>query len=128
MRILLDTHVLLWAVGQSDRLPGVARELLEDTDNALFCSAASLWEIAIKTVLRRENFRVDLRQLRDALAAMEIEELPILGRHAEALVTLPQLHADPFDRMLVAQSKSEPMVLLTSDAALGQYGESVRLV
>ena len=128
MRLLLDTHVLLWSVAQSDRLPDTARELLEDTDNTLYCSAASLWEIAIKTALGRPDFVVDLRKLRQALGRMGIVELPIEGRHTETLIKLPPIHKDPFDRMLVAQSMAEPLVLLTNDAVLAEYWDGVKLV
>jgi PIN domain nuclease of toxin-antitoxin system len=128
MRILLDTHLLLWSVAQSDRLPDTARELLEDTDNMLFCSVASLWEIAIKAALKRSDFAIDLRKLRHALDVMGIVELPVGGRHTETLMKLPPIHKDPFDRMLVAQSMAEPLVLLTNDAALAEYWDGVKLV
>lgn len=128
MRILLDTHLLLWSVAQSDRLSDTARELLEDTDNTLFCSVASLWEIAIKIALRRADFAIDLRKLRHALDTMGVVELPVDGRHTETLVKLPPIHMDPFDRMLVAQSMAEPLVLLTNDAILTEYWDGVRLV
>ncbi len=128
MRILLDTHVLLWAVAQSSRLPQDARRLLEDPDNVLFCSTASLWEIAIKAGLGRKDFKVDIPALRKALAEMEIEELPVQGSHAELLPKLPAIHKDPFDRMLVAQSMAEPLVLLTNDAVLAGYWDGVRLI
>jgi PIN domain nuclease of toxin-antitoxin system len=128
MRILVDTHVLLWAVSDSKRLPAGARDLLEDTSNTLYCSTASLWEIAIKSALRRRDFDIDLREFRQALEAMDIEELPVLGQHAEAVVSLPAIHKDPFDRMLIAQSMAEPLVLLTNDTALAQYWDGVKLV
>jgi PIN domain nuclease of toxin-antitoxin system len=128
MRILLDTHVLLWSVAQSERLPEAARELLENTDNALYCSVASLWEIAIKTSLGRADFQVDLHKLRQAMGRMGIVELPVEGAHAEALIQLPPIHKDPFDRMLVAQSMAEPLVLLTNDAILAEYWDGVKLV
>jgi len=128
MRILVDTHVLLWAVTQSSRLPVDARDLLEDTGNTLYCSTASLWEIAIKSALRRQDFDIDLREFRRALETMEVEELPVLGQHTEAVVSLPAIHKDPFDRMLVAQSMTEPLVLLTNDAVLAGYWDGIRLI
>jgi PIN domain nuclease of toxin-antitoxin system len=128
MRILLDTHILLWAVAQSSQLSTEARTLLEDTDNLLYCSTASLWEIAIKTSLRRPDFEVAVPALRKALANMDIEELPVLGNHTEQLLKLPLLHKDPFDRMLVAQSMAEPLLLLTNDNLLAQYWDGVRVV
>jgi len=128
MRILVDTHLVLWASAKSRRLPKEARSLLEDPGNELFFSAASLWEIAIKATLRRSDFRVDLALLRSALAAMDFIELPVSGAHAEKLAALPPIHKDPFDRMLVAQSRSEPLLLLTNDAVLAAYGEGIKVV
>lgn len=128
MRILVDTHLILWAAASSRRLPKEARRLLEGQDNELFCSAASLWEIAIKLTLRRPDFQVDLGRLRPALSEMGFEELPVTGAHAERVVGLPRIHADPFDRLLIAQSLSEPMVLLTNDEVLGAYGGGVQVV
>ena len=128
MRILVDTHLLLWATAKSRRLPRVARQMLEDPANELLHSAASLWEIAIKAALRRSDFVVDVRLLRAALPRMGFVELPVTGAHAERLFLLPPIHKDPFDRMLVAQSLVEPLVLLTNDAQLVEYGTFVRLV
>lgn len=128
MRLLLDTHLLLWSVAMSDRLSGKARTLIEDGDNQVYCSAASLWEIAIKAGLRRQDFQVDLPALRGALSEMAIEELPVTGSHTEKLLELPPLHRDPFDRMLIAQSMAEPLVLLTNDAILARYWDGVQLV
>lgn len=128
MRLLVDTHLLLWAAAKSRRLPKEARRLLEDPANEVLFSAASIWEIAIKAALRKSDFRVDLALLRPALSAMDFAELPVTGAHAERLASLPQLHKDPFDRMLVAQSLSEPLVLLTNDSALAAYGEGVKVV
>lgn len=128
MRILLDTHLLLWAVGDSARLPARVRLELEDRANALFCSAASLWEIAIKTMLRRPDFEVNVSDFRDALSTLAIEELPITGNHIEALLELPDLHRDPFDRLLVAQSRLEPLSLWTNDHLVARYSDAIRLV
>ena len=128
MRLLVDTHLLLWAAARSRRLPREARRLLEDPVNEVFYSAASLWEIAIKASLRRSDFKVDLTLLRPALAVMGLLALPVSGAHAERLASLPPIHKDPFDRMLVAQSLSEPLILLTNDAALAAYGEGIRVV
>jgi PIN domain nuclease of toxin-antitoxin system len=128
MRLLLDTHLVLWAVAMSTRLPAKARELLEDASNEIYCSAASLWEIAIKSALRRADLDVDLRLLRAALPEMAILELPVDGRHIERLATLPPIHKDPFDRLLIAQALAEPLVLLTSDATVARYGEGVLVV
>jgi PIN domain nuclease of toxin-antitoxin system len=128
MRLLVDTHLLLWAVARSPRLPQEARRLLENPRNEAHFSAASLWEIAIKIGLRRSDFNLDLGELRPALSEIGFVELPVTGAHAERLVALPPIHKDPFDRMLVAQSLSEPLVLLTNDDVLAGYGELVRVV
>lgn len=128
MRLLLDTHVVLWTVAMSDCLPGRARALIEDTAHQVYCSAASLCEIAIKVGLRRTDFQADLPALRAALPEMGIEELPITGSHTEKLIELPPIHKDPFDRMLIAQSMTEPLLLLTNDAILARYWEGVMLV
>jgi len=128
MRLLVDTHLLLWAVARSRRLPKEARRLLESPRNEVHYSAASLWEIAIKLGLRRSDFNLDLGELRPALSEMGFVELPVTGAHAERLVALPPIHKDPFDRMLIAQSLSEPLILLTNDDVLGGYGELVQVV
>lgn len=128
MRFLLDTHVLLWAVGDSGRLPETARNWLEDGNNEVFFSAASLWEVAIKASLGREDFRIDPEQILQAMPETGFAELPISARHAVEVSRLPPIHKDPFDRLLVAQSRVEPMLLLTNDELLVQYSDNVRLV
>jgi PIN domain nuclease of toxin-antitoxin system len=128
VRLLLDTHVLLWAAARSKRLSREARELLEDGENDAYYSAASIWEIAIKTALRRKNFRVDLPVLLATLPAMGLVELPVTAAHAAGVTTLPAIHRDPFDRLLIAQSLAEPLTLVTNDAILERYRASVRLV
>ena len=128
MRLLVDTHLLLWATARSRRLPRAARLLLEDPANEVLFSAASLWEIVIKAALRRPDFKVDVAALRPAFTAMGFAELPVSGAHAERLASLPPVHKDPFDRMLVAQSLAEPLVLLTNDGVLADYGDVVKVV
>jgi len=128
VRVLLDTHLLLWTVASSQRLPPEARSLIEDPGNDAFYSAASLWEIAIKITLRRKDFRVDLPLIHSALSVMGLTELPVRSEHAIRVTELPPVHRDPFDRILVAQSLVEPMVLLTNDAVLARYGSFVRVV
>jgi PIN domain nuclease of toxin-antitoxin system len=128
MRLLVDTHLLLWSAAKSRRLPKEARRLLEDPANEILFSAASLWEIVIKAALRKPDFKADVALLRPALTEMGFAELAVSGAHAERLAALPPIHKDPFDRMLVAQSLAEPLVLLTNDAALAGYGEVVRVV
>ena len=128
MRLLVDTHLLLWAAARSRGLPKEARLLLQDPANEVFFSAASLWEIVIKAALRKPDFKVDVTLLRPALSEMGFAELPISGTHAERLGSLPPIHKDPFDRMLVAQSLAEPLVLLTNDGVLADYGDVVKVV
>ena len=128
MRQLLDTHLLLWAAANSKRLSREARELLEDADNDVYYSAASIWEIAIKSSLRRKDFRIELPQLLSALAEMGLIELPITAVHAAGVSSLPPIHRDPFDRLLIAQSLTEPLVLLTNDALLERYRVGARVV
>lgn len=128
MKLLLDTHLLLWAAGEPDRLSPDARTLIEAPENELFFSAASLWEIAIKRGLGRDDFQVDTRLLRRGLLDNGYSELPIGSEHAVAIEGLPSIHKDPFDRMLVAQSMVEGITLLTADAYVAQYPGPVRKV
>jgi PIN domain nuclease of toxin-antitoxin system len=128
MRLLVDTQLLLWAAASSGRLPRQARELLEEPANDVYFSAASLWEIASKAALGRSGLEVDLTELRPALAEMGFLELPVTGPHAERVAALRSALKDPFDRMLLAQSLSEPLVLLTNDPAFAETGGSVRVV
>lgn len=128
MRVLLDTHLLLWSVASSRRLPKEAASLILDAANEVFYSAASVWEVATKSALRRTDFKADPAALVRALAQSGISELPVTAAHAARVARLPSLHRDPFDRLLVAQSLAEPMTLLTNDAALVRYGSSVQLV
>lgn len=128
MKLLLDTHLLLWAAGEPDRLSADARTLIEAPENELFFSAASLWEIAIKRGLGRDDFQVDTRLLRRGLLDNGYSELPIGSEHAVAIEGLPSIHKDPFDRMLVAQSMVEGITLLTADAYVAQYPGPVRKV
>ena len=128
MKFLLDTHVLLWAAGQPDRLPAKVRRLLGDPLNELVFSAASLWEIAIKKGLGREDFQVDARLLRRGLLDNGYSELAITSAHAVAIDGLPPIHKDPFDRLLVAQSMIEGITLLTTDPVVAQYPAPIQRV
>lgn len=121
MRILLDTHLLLWAAGCPEQLPAPARAMIEDPANSLVFSAASLWEIAIKSALGRSDFRADPALLRRGLLDNGYMELAITGRHAVLVAGLPPLHRDPFDRMLVAQATAEGLLLVTVDPAVARY-------
>ena len=128
MRVLLDTHVLLWAAGQPDRLSREAQDLLASPQHQLLFSVASIWEIVIKQALGRKDFRVDPNRLRRKLVENGYAELPILGAHVIALRSLPSIHRDPFDRMLVAQAIDEGLTLLTSDVDVARYQGPIRLV
>ena len=128
MKLLLDTHVLLWAAGAPRRLSPAARALLEDEANELLFSAASLWEVAIKQQLGREDFRADARLLRRGLLDNGYAELPVTSAHATAFDLLPPLHKDPFDRMLIAQAVVEGIMLLTADANLARYPGPIQAI
>ena len=128
MRLLLDTHILLWAAGRPERLPAKARKLLNNPRHELFFSAASVWEIAIKTTLGRADFQVDPRELRRRLLENGYAEIAVTSEHAANIDALPPLHKDPFDRMLFAQAITEGVTLLTSDEQVASYPGPVRKV
>jgi PIN domain nuclease of toxin-antitoxin system len=128
MKLLLDTHLLLWAAGKPQRLSRQARSLIGNPDNDLLFSAASLWEVAIKRGLGREDFKVDARLLRRGLLDNGYIELPIISDHVVATESLPPLHKDPFDRLLVAQATVEGITLVTTDSLVLQYPGPVRAV
>jgi PIN domain nuclease of toxin-antitoxin system len=125
MRLLLDTHVLLWALAGSSRIKRVSARLLSD-DNQVFFSVASLWEVAIKSGIGRLDANVV--EVRKAAFESGYEELAVLGSHIESLEGLPDHHRDPFDRLLVAQAIAEPMLLLTADGTVALYGAHVELI
>jgi PIN domain nuclease of toxin-antitoxin system len=124
VRVLLDTQLLLWALGAPARLPLDARRIIREAD--VYVSAASIWEVSIKASLGK--LRADPREVLAALEPAGFLALPIAGEHAARVVGLPPIHRDPFDRLLVAQALVEPMRLLTDDATLGAYGEIVTVV
>ncbi|HEY1753212.1 MAG TPA: type II toxin-antitoxin system VapC family toxin [Caulobacteraceae bacterium] len=131
MRLLLDTHVALWAVQDDRRLSRRAHDLIADLDNAIFVSVATLWEIAIKHALRKgraNDIPVSAVEAASLFDRAGYELLPILPAHAFAVAELPPARTDPFDRMLIAQARSEPLRLLTSDAAVAAYGDGIELV
>jgi len=128
MKLLLDTHLLLWAAGKPRRLSKQARTLIDNPDNELLFSAASLWEVAIKRGLGREDFKVDARLLRRGLLDNGYSELPIISDHVVATESLPPIHKDPFDRILVAQATVEGVTLLTLDSLVSQYPGPIRTV
>lgn len=128
MKLLLDTHLLLWAVGEPQKLSAAARTLIEDQGTELVFSAASLWEITIKSALGREDFKVNARLLRRGLLDNGYIELPIGGEHAVATESLPPIHKDPFDRILIAQATVEGITLLTSDSSVARYPGPIRKI
>jgi PIN domain nuclease of toxin-antitoxin system len=128
MKLLLDTHLLLWAAGEPDRLPARARAMIENRENELIFSAASLWEIVIKRRLGRDDLRVDPGLLRRSLLDNNYCELPVTSVHAVAVDSLLPIHKDPFDRILVAQAMVEGMALLTVDPVVARYRGPVRKV
>ncbi|MDR3482258.1 MAG: type II toxin-antitoxin system VapC family toxin [Burkholderiaceae bacterium] len=127
MKLLLDTHLLIWAADGIERVPKGARALMADPANELLFSVASIWEVAIKRGLNRPDFQVDARLLRRGLLDNGYCELPILSEHAVAIDTLPSIHKDPFDRLLIAQAMVEGITLLTDDATVAQYPGPVML-
>jgi PIN domain nuclease of toxin-antitoxin system len=124
MRVLIDTHLLLWALGAPARLPPRARRIIRDAD--VYVSAASIWEVSIKAALGK--LRADPQEVLEALQPAGFLSLSITGEHAARVASLPPVHRDPFDRLLIAQALEEPMRLLTDDAVLGAYGEIVTVV
>lgn len=123
-RILLDTHMLLWAFAAPERIPTRARKRIDVSE--VFVSAASIWEVSIKASLGK--IQVDAGLLLAEIEPAGFTLLPISGDHAVAVGLLPSIHRDPFDRMLVAQARTEPLILLTNDAALARYGEGIEVV
>lgn len=127
MKLLVDTHLLLWTAEGIQRLPRKARVWMADPENELLFSVASLWEIVIKRGLKRPDFQVDARLLRRGLLDNGYQELPILSEHAAAVDSLPPIHKDPFDRLLIAQATVEGVTLLTDDTTVAQYPGPVQL-
>ncbi|KQU78868.1 twitching motility protein PilT [Mesorhizobium sp. Root102] len=126
MKLLLDTHLLLCAAGEPDRLPLAALAEIENPENELLFSPASLWEIAIKRGLGRDDFQVDPRLLRRGLFDNGYHDLPITSEHALAIDGLPAIHKDPFDRILIAQATVEGIALLTMDDLVARYPGPIR--
>ena len=124
MRVLLDTQLLLWALSAPARLPAPARRLIQDAD--VYVSAASIWEISVKASLGK--LRADPNEVLAALEPAGFLSLPIAGEHAARVASLPPVHRDPFDRLLIAQALVEPMRLISTDGALQGYGEIVTIV
>ncbi|HTS85705.1 MAG TPA: type II toxin-antitoxin system VapC family toxin [Usitatibacter sp.] len=127
-RLLVDTQLLLWNVSGSRRLPARVARLFRDGRHQFFYSAASLWEIAIKAALGRDDFVADAAAIHETLGENGFHELGVTAQHAAAVSRLPPIHGDPFDRMLIAQAISEPMALVTTDERLAAYPATVEIV
>lgn len=126
MKALLDTHTFLWAVVEDPRLPARVKKILKDTHNELFLSVASAWEITIKAQLGKLKLPLEAAAyIPDRLAFYGMEGLPIRMRHVLQLGSLPALHRDPFDRILIAQSQVEDLPMLTADPMIARYGVHV---
>lgn len=125
MRLLLDTHVFLWAVTANRRLKIGTREFLSRAD-AVYVSAASIWEIHIKA--RLGKIEADAASLAEAIDSSGFQELPVSARHAAAVGKLPTIHTDPFDRLLLAQAFLEPLRFVTADGVLAAYGGAIELL
>ncbi len=123
-RILLDTHLLLWAVAEPRKMLPAVRSRIDAAE--VFVSAASIWEVSIKAALGK--LAADPAELLAEIEPAGFNLLPVTGEHAAAVARLPAIHADPFDRMLVAQAKTEPLLLLTNDSLLAGYGDCVELI
>ena len=128
MRLLLDTHLLLWTAAGFGRLSATARALIDDPTNQLFFSTVNIWEIVIKRGRRHADFQVDPRLLRRNLLNNGYSELGVTGDHALAVEDLPALHRDPFDRLLIAQSVVEGITLLTADRMIARYPGPIQRV
>ena len=123
MKLLIDTHLLLWAA--ADMLPKKAVPYFTNADNELLFSSASIWEVIIKKNLNRPDFQIDPVALYRGLLDNGYAELVITGLHALSVASLPQIHKDPFDRILIAQSKAEGVSLLTSDKTVSLYSQTI---
>ncbi|HEX3845693.1 MAG TPA: type II toxin-antitoxin system VapC family toxin [Steroidobacteraceae bacterium] len=122
--MLIDTHLLLWALASPSRLSAKARQRIESSE--VFASAASIWEISIKSALGK--LQANPAEVRSGIEPAGFDHLHVTGEHAAEVANLPHIHKDPFDRLLVAQALVEELILLTDDAALGRYGDCVEVV
>jgi PIN domain nuclease of toxin-antitoxin system len=123
MRFLLDTHITLWALANSPRLQDSTRALIEAEDNHIYVSVATIWEISIKHAARRGDMPISGEDAWAYCKESGFHILEITARHASAVDTLPMLHQDPFDRMLVAQALTEPLILVTHDRQILRYND-----
>ena len=128
MKFLIDTPLLIWAANEPEKLSSKAVSLMTNPEHELLFSAASIWEIAIKNGLGRDDFKVDTRLLRRGLLDNDYTELTITSAHAVFVESLPLIHKDPFDRILVAQATIEGFTLLTADSTVARYPGPIELV
>jgi PIN domain nuclease of toxin-antitoxin system len=128
MKLLLDTHILLWACADTASLPDEAVALINDRNNELYFSAASIWEVGIKNAMGKASFQFDPAVLRRALLDADYQELAMTGQHGIAAAALPPIHNDPFDRMLIGQALTEGFILITSDHAVAKYSGPIKHV
>jgi PIN domain nuclease of toxin-antitoxin system len=128
MKLLLDTHLLIWSSWIPKKVSSAGRDLINDSDNELFFSVANLWEITIKQALGKKDFQIDARLLRRGLLDNGYNELTITSDHALAVRALPPLHKDPFDRVLISQATVEGITLLTADPTVARYPGPIRKV
>ena len=128
MVVLLDTHILLWALGAPQRLPQVVVAQIESPETTVYFSAASIWEIATKTALGKTDFHYSPEDIAQAARDTGFAELSVSAAHGAKVAHLPQHHREPFDRLLIAQAMLMPAQLLTADAALVPYSELVRFI
>lgn len=122
MRLLLDSHIILWALMNDTRLSIRARELIQDENNEVYVSSASIWEISIKHALKRSDIPFSGTDAVGYCRASGYQFIDVRPEHAAATESLPHLHGDPFDRLLIAQARIEPLHLLTHDAIVASYG------
>jgi PIN domain nuclease of toxin-antitoxin system len=128
MRLLLDTHLLLWSTVRPGLLSAAGKALIENPENEVIFSVVSIWEIAIKNAKGYVDFRVEPRSFRQDLLQLRLTELILSGEHTVAVAGLPPIHKDPFDRILIAQAMVEGITLLTADPKIAQYSGSIQLV
>ncbi|OGS75592.1 MAG: twitching motility protein PilT [Gallionellales bacterium GWA2_55_18] len=128
MKLLLDTHIALWAVSDSPKLSPKAKELIAAPRNLIWVSAVSIWEIAIKHSLGRGDMPISGSDALEYFRQSGYRMLPVSPEHAAAVEILPAHHQDPFDRLLVAQSLTEPLRLLTHDTTVARYSDTVILI
>ena len=129
MKLLLDTHILLWALADDEKLPAAARTLILDESNDIMFSVAAAWEVSIKHSLKPDQMLIGAKELLDYCQQAGYEALPVQSRHIvalEGLMRAPEArpHNDPFDRIMIAQAKADGLMLLTHDALIPDYRES----